>query len=69
MDRFSTFFWSHLIFSVIEQLSRTLQAKNINIHNAVESARLAKTYLERQRSEESFERFYTVKIGCFNNTF
>ena len=62
MDKFSTFFGlklSHLIFSAIEQLSRTLQAKNTNMQNAVESAKLASSYLERQRSEENFEQFYS----------
>ena len=62
MDKFSTFWGlklSHLIFSAVEQLSITLQAKNTTMQDAVESSKLAMNFLQRQRSEESFERFYT----------
>lgn len=62
MERFSTYFGlqlSHLIFSATEQLSLTLQGQNTTIQEAVGSARLTVNFLEQQRKDEKFDRFYT----------
>ena len=61
LDKFSTFYGlnlSYLIFSATEQLSVNLQSQDITIQDAVSSANLATSYLDRQRSEDAFERFY-----------
>ena len=62
MERFSTYCGlqlSHLTFSATEQLSLTLQAQNTTIQEAVESASLAVKFLEHQRTDELFDRFFT----------
>ena len=68
MEKFSTFFGlklSHLIFSGTEQLSLTLQYKDITIQEATMAAEVAVQYLIRQRTDAQFEYFYTsvVKEG------
>ena len=62
MGKFSTYFGlklSHLIFSGIEQLSITLQGKNTTVQEAVMAADLAVCYLRRQRTDGSFDSFYS----------
>jgi len=61
MEKFSTFFGlklAHLIFSGSEQLSLTLQGKDITVEEAIVSAKLTVSYLERLRSDTSFDNFY-----------
>ena len=61
MEKFSTFYGlklGHLVFSVTECLSCTLQGKDTTIQEAVEAAKLTGSYLQRLRSDEEYARFY-----------
>ena len=61
MEKFCTFFGlhlSHLVFSATEQLSLSLQGKDTTVQDAIQASNLAINYLERQRSDEAFNRFY-----------
>ena len=61
MEKFCTFFGlhlSHLVFSATEQLSLSLQGKDTTIQEAIQASNLAIKYLERQRSDDAFNRFY-----------
>ena len=65
MDKFSTFFGlkvSYLIFSATEQLSLTLQGRSTTIQEAVDSANLAIQFLQSQRNEDVFDRFYSRTV-------
>ena len=65
MDNFQTFFGLKLfflVFSAMEQLSRTLQNSDINAQEARSAAIKAKYFLKRQRSEELFTAFYRDSI-------
>ena len=65
MDNFQTFFGlklSFLVFSAMEQLSRTLQNSDINAQEARSAAIKAGYFLKRQRSEELFTAFYRDSI-------
>ena len=56
-----TIFWTEtftLLISATEQLSITLQGVDTTIQEAVQASKLALTYLQRQRKEDSFETFY-----------
>ena len=62
MEKFSAFFGlklPHLIFSATEQLSITLQGRNTTMQEAVESADLAIRFLQSQRNDDIFDRFYS----------
>ena len=55
MEKFCTFFalkLCFLVFSSTEQLSCTLQGKDITIQEARGAAVLAESYLRRQRTDE-----------------
>ena len=61
LERFATYFGlrlSFLVFSATEQLSVTLQGKDINTHDALSAAEMTKTFLQRQRSDSAFASFY-----------
>lgn len=65
MDRFATFFGlklSLLVFTVTEQLSTTLQAKDITSQEASRAAVATKSFLHRQRSDTAFASFYHVAV-------
>lgn len=58
MEKFTTFFGlklSFLIFSAMEQLSKTLQYKNINAQEVSTAVNAAKRFLERQRDKLAFK--------------
>lgn len=62
MEKFSTYFGmklSYLVFSGIEQLSLSLQGKDTTIQEATQAAELAVHFLQRQRSDEAFNTFYS----------
>ena len=62
MENFSAYFGlklSHLIFSATEQLSITLQGRNTTMQEAVDSANLAIKFLQSQRNDNAFSRFYS----------
>lgn len=61
MDKFSTYFGlnlSYQIFAVTEQLSRTLQAKDITAQGALTAVTKTVSFLRRQRSDDAFNDFY-----------
>ena len=62
MDKFSTYFGlelSYLVFSATEQLSITLQGTDTSLQQAVQAAKLAIAYMERQRSDAAYDSFYS----------
>jgi len=66
MDKFSTYFGlklSYRIFSATEQLSITLQGVNTTIQEAVQASKLALSFLQRQRSDDAFESFYSQVLA------
>ena len=66
MEKFSTLFGlrlSHLLFSATEQLSLTLQGKDTTIQDAMNAANLTLAFLERQRSPDSFVRYYSKVVA------
>lgn len=65
MEQFSVFFGlklAHLIFAATEQLSLTLQAKDTNIAEGLQAAKLTKSYLEKQRTDAVFDAFYSCVL-------
>ena len=65
MERFTTFFGlklSFLIFSAMEQLSKTLQYKDINAQEISTAVNAAKRFLERQRDNLAFKSFYSSVV-------
>ena len=65
MQQFSTFFGlklSYLIFSATEQLSLTLQGRDTTIQEGVQAAALAKTFLEKQRTDDVYDTFYSQVV-------
>ena len=61
LEKFNTFFglkFSHLLFSGTEQLSISLQRKNITIQELLSAVELSIQYLQRLRSDNSFDAFY-----------
>ena len=65
MERFTTFFGlklSFLIFSAMEQLSKTLQYKDINAQEVSTAVNAAKRFLERQRDDLAFKSFYSSVV-------
>ena len=61
MEKFSTFFslkLSHFLFAASEQLSLSLQSKDISAQEAFKAASLTKSIYHRQRNDENFDKFY-----------
>ena len=46
------------MFSATEQLSKTLQSSSITAHEAYMAVAAVKRFLQRQRTESSFDYFY-----------
>ena len=70
LQLFSTFFGLKLcilIFSPIEQLSCTLQSKDIIIQEARAAALITENFLRRQRTDSAFEEFYSAVISASQN--
>ena len=66
MEKFSTFFGlrlAHLIFSASEQLSITLQSKNVMVQEAMIAVNMAKQFYTRQRELSSFQPFFTSVVA------
>ena len=69
MENFSTYFGlklSHLVFSGAEQLSLTLQGKDTTIQEASMAAELMIQHLQQQRSDTSFDLFYSKVVEDSN---
>lgn len=65
LQLFSTFFGLKLcmvIFAPTEQLSRTLQSKDITVQEARQAALVTEKFLRRQRTDSIFEDFYKVIV-------
>ena len=61
MEKFSTFFGlklSFMVFSAMEELSKTLQSSDLNAQEASSAAASALKFLKRQRSDDQFITFY-----------
>jgi len=61
MEKFMIYFGlklSFLVFSAMEQLSKTLQYKDINAQQIFSAMDAAKQFLERQRNTNAFSTFY-----------
>ena len=61
LEKFNTLFWrklSYLLFSAAEQLSLSLQKKNIAIQDALSAVEAAKEHFKHLRSDEDFNGFY-----------
>ena len=70
LEKFSTFFslkLSFMVFGPAEQLSNTLQGKDINVQQAKQSALLTEAFLRRQRTESAFDHFYDCIVREANN--
>ena len=68
LEKFNTLFGlrlGHNLFGAAENVSLTLQRKNITIQDALTAIDTAKKYFKRVRSEEEFNQFYekTVKLS------
>ena len=62
LEAFSSLFGlklAHLLFSVAEQVSSTLQSKDITLKGTLVSVCIAKKYYLRIRADSEFERFYS----------
>ena len=65
MEKFSTYFglkMSLMVFLAMEQLSRTLQYRDINAQEVLSSVKMANNFLERQRSDSAFNLFYETVV-------
>ena len=61
MEKVSMFFGlklAFMVFGATEQLSVTLQGRNVNAQDAASAVLMAKRFLQRQRSESAFTVFY-----------
>ena len=60
MEKFSTLGLKlgHLVFSVTERLSCTIQGKDTTIQEAIEAAKLTESCWRSLRSDEEYTRFY-----------
>ena len=61
MEKFEAYFGlklSHLVFGASEQLSATLQYKDINAQEVSSTVNAALAFLERQQSDSVFDKFY-----------
>ncbi|XP_028412593.1 zinc finger MYM-type protein 1-like [Dendronephthya gigantea] len=61
MEKFSTFFGlklSFMVFSAMEEVSKTLQSVDLNAQEANSAAASALSFLKRHRSDDQFAAFY-----------
>ena len=61
LEKFSTQFGlklGHILFGTAEEVSKSLQAKDTTLQQALSSINLASAFYRRQRSDEEFKRFY-----------
>ena len=62
---FDTFFGlhiSHLIFSATERTSRSLQAQDTSVQEALSAAKLAIACIKRQRNDATYQMFYSSVV-------
>ena len=54
---------SHLLYSVAETVSPTLQGKDITMQDALDAVETAKVYYKRLRLDEEVNRFYDRTVA------
>ena len=65
LERFDVYFGlklSFLVFSGTEQTSICLQRKDTSVQEALSCAEIARSYLKRLRSEDSYKQFYSLTV-------
>ena len=65
LDRFEIYFGlklCHLVFSCTEEVSLLLQGKSTTLEDACQQVAVAKRYLEKQRTDDSFNAFYQKAV-------
>lgn len=66
LEKFNSLFClrlCHLLFSVAEQLSLTLQKREISLQDACTAVETAKSFYQQIRTESNFDRFYDESIN------
>ncbi len=61
LESFSTLFGlrlGHLLFAAAEETSKSLQAKDTTVQEAMSSVGVLKSFFQRQRNEEAYSAFY-----------
>ena len=70
LEKFSTLFGlklGHILFATAEEVSKSLQAKDTTLQQALSSVNLASAFYRRQRTDEEFNRFMTVLLKQLNS--
>ena len=65
LEKFSSLFGlrlSYLLFSAAEQVSLTLQQKDISLNDALNAVDVAKQFFKKRRSDENFNSFYDLTV-------
>ena len=65
MEKFSVYFGlklSHVVFAISEQLSTTLQSKDLTAQEAVKAVDMALEFFNRQRNNASFDDLYEQTV-------
>ena len=63
LEKFDTFFGlklAYLLFGASEEVSKTLQSKDLSLQEAVSSVKLASSFYKRQRTNNAFSFFMMV---------
>ena len=66
LEKFSTLFGlrlGHLLFSAAEETSKSLQAKNTTVQEAMRSVQVLRSYFQRQRNDAAFDSFYSATVA------
>ncbi len=66
LEKFSILFGlklGYILFAAAEQVSKSLQGKDVTLKEALSSINLAAAFYRRQRTAESFDRFYDDVVG------
>ena len=70
LEKFDTLFGlklAYLLFSIAEEVSKCLQAKDTSLQDGLSAVNLASNFYERQRSFEAFNLFYDGVIRVAEN--
>ena len=66
LEKFETLFGlklAHLLFGAAEETSKVLQAKNTCVQEAVSAVTVTRTFYQRQRLDEAFDRFFDSTVS------
>ena len=70
LEKFEIFFGlklGHLLFGAAEETSKTLQAKDTSVKEAVSAVNVTRSFYQRQRSDEAFDQFYECVVAQASN--